>query len=239
MRKQLAILALALLSTTAASVQAAVITHEGFNYAPGSDLNGQNWWTQSGGGTALIDVGLTYPGLTVSGGSASLSEVGDQQDALNLTSDFYISVLIKKTSAGGYLGINFNQGWNSPSVAGFGIHNSDLFASDGGFAFPNFNIATTPIATNATTLLVAHVDDVAHTITAWDFANPSNTATFNFSNTTAPATLEVFSSWGGTGNLDEITVGTTLADVTPVPEPASLGLLAVGSLLALRRRTRA
>lgn len=239
MRKHLAIMALALLGATAVKLQAAVISHEGFDYVQGTDLNGQNWWTQAGGGSALIQAGLTYPGLAVTGGSVNLSEVGNQQDALSLTNNYYVSVLIQKTSAGGYLGINFNQGWNAPSVAGFGIHNSDIFASDGGYAFPNFNIGTTPITTNAITLLVAHVDDVAHTITAWDFANPSNTATFNFSNTTAPATIEVFSSWGGTGNLDEITVGTTLADVTPAPEPASLGLLAVGSLLALRRRVRA
>ncbi len=40
-----------------------------------------------------------------------------------------------------------------------------------------------------------------------------------------------------TGTLDEIRVGDTYADVTPViPEPASMTLLAVGGLMMLRRR---
>lgn len=36
--------------------------------------------------------------------------------------------------------------------------------------------------------------------------------------------------------VDEIRVGTTFADVTPVPEPVGLSLLALGSLAMLRRR---
>lgn len=237
MRNQLAVLAVALLGLSASPLSAAVIVHEGFDYAPGSDLNGQNWWTQSGGGTALVSTGLTYPGLAVSGGSASPVEVGVQQMPA-LTSDFYISILIDKTNANGYLGIIFNQNWNAPSVAGFGIHNSDIFASDGSYSSPAYNIGTSPIATNSTILLVAHVDDVAHTITAWDYANPNNVASFNFTNPNAPSTLQLYSSWGGTGYIDEITVGTTLADVIPVPEPASLGLLSLGSVVLLRRRNK-
>ena len=42
----------------------------------------------------------------------------------------------------------------------------------------------------------------------------------------------------GDGQIDAIRFGETFADVTPVvPEPASLGLLAAGSLLMLRRRS--
>lgn len=36
--------------------------------------------------------------------------------------------------------------------------------------------------------------------------------------------------------IDELRFGDTFADVAPVPEPASMGLLAVGGLALLRRR---
>jgi hypothetical protein len=36
--------------------------------------------------------------------------------------------------------------------------------------------------------------------------------------------------------MDEIRIGTTLADVTPIPEPASVALLGLGGLMLLRRR---
>ena len=39
--------------------------------------------------------------------------------------------------------------------------------------------------------------------------------------------------------LDEVRVGTTWADVTPAPEPASLALLACGAVLGVRRRRSA
>jgi hypothetical protein len=53
-----------------------------------------------------------------------------------------------------------------------------------------------------------------------------------------------FGTWGEStaaenSLLDEIRIGTTLADVIPVPEPASLALLGLGGLLMLNRRRRA
>jgi streptogramin lyase len=50
------------------------------------------------------------------------------------------------------------------------------------------------------------------------------------------------SNLGGAFNYDEIRVGTTYADVTPIPEPSTLALLGVGAIsllgYALRRRRR-
>ncbi|MFP4355149.1 MAG: PEP-CTERM sorting domain-containing protein [Phycisphaerae bacterium] len=38
--------------------------------------------------------------------------------------------------------------------------------------------------------------------------------------------------------VDEFRIGTESADVTPVPEPATMNLLGIGGLLTIRRRRR-
>jgi hypothetical protein len=43
---------------------------------------------------------------------------------------------------------------------------------------------------------------------------------------------------GATLSVDELRVGTSFADVAPVPEPASLGVLALGGMALLRRQRR-
>lgn len=226
-------------SMMATVAQATVIFHDGFDYAPGTGLNGTNGWSNQhwGGGSDNVSAtNLTYPGLSTVGGSVNMYQWGDFQSITTPTS-FYVSVLLNKSNTSGMLGVIMQQGWNQANIAGFGIDGTTLFASDGGYASPSATYGT-DIAASTTALLVAHVDGVAHTITAWDYANPTNTATYAYSNTNAIATVEIYSSWGGAGLADEITVGTELADVTPVaaPEPASLGLLASGALMLLRRR---
>jgi hypothetical protein len=38
------------------------------------------------------------------------------------------------------------------------------------------------------------------------------------------------------GSMDELRFGSTFADVVPIPEPATIGLLGLGGLVLLRRR---
>lgn len=238
--KSLALFSALVVGSMMASVaQASVIFHDGIDYTPGTSLRDNSGWMNqhwAGGSDNVSATGLTYPGLTTTGGSVNMYQWGDFSNITPPTS-FYVSVLINKTNTSGVLGVIMQQGWNQATVTGFGIDGTNIFASDGGYA--NFGATYgTAVTTGTTALLVAYVDGTAHTITAWDYANPTNTATYAYSNTTPIGTVEIYSSWSGAGLVDEITVGTELADVTPVaaPEPASLGLLASGALMLLRRR---
>ena len=69
------------------------------------------------------------------------------------------------------------------------------------------------------------------------------TLTFDIPESELPDTLSSIQlqSGGGAGTgtpflFDELRVGSSFADVAPVPEPAALGLLCVVTPLALRRR---
>ena len=108
-----------------------------------------------------------------------------------------------------------------------------------------------------TILLVAHIDNgetTSGTISADIWLNPADLTAADLgtpyvsfsatggSATDAVGTLTNHNSGGWDAmdlKYDEIRLGDTLADVLPIPEPASMALLAVGGLVTAVRRRRA
>jgi hypothetical protein len=225
------------LAVTSGSATADLIAYDGFDYAAGP-LTGQNggfgWaspWqpqTQYNGGTNagnVITAGLTYPGLSISGGAFEALpnyEFGGREffDPEVNTGVYYLSFLYaKQPSASGYGGVSF---WGNNN-------GNEYFYND---AFP------VPDVPNDATLVVWKMDLDAGIYQS--FINPvvgdpepAPTATFG-----GPNSLQAFgiNSEGGY-ILDEIRLGETFLDVTPVPEPTSAVLL-LGSLALMARRRR-
>jgi len=237
-----ALLAAASVSLVATTTKAAVIFHDGFDYTMGADVSGQGNWggspDWSGNFASKVVTGLTYSGLAVTGGAASVYE-GGLQNQVALPSEFYFSALVNKTNNSGTLGITFRSTWNGGYLANLAISGDTLVAGNGGTLPWSFTgNSGSEVTTGATALLVAHIDEVNQLITAWDYGNPTNTVSYNLSGSDPLSYIEYYANFGAAGTVDEFTVGETLADVTPasVPEPASLGLLGAGALMLLRRR---
>ena len=95
------------------------------------------------------------------------------------------------------------------------------------------------LSTNGTdeTLDVFVNPDLSATPTTADISVTGDVAAFN--------TVRLFAGDNLSGaapadaDFDEIRIGTTFGDVTPIPEPASLALVGLGSLVMLGRRRRA
>jgi hypothetical protein len=112
---------------------------------------------------------------------------------------------------------------------------------------PKMDQRTGPPTGAGTYFVVSKLDMTAETMTT--YLNPTNLQDVENTSTTLFGTLD--SSWstldsfifslGGdeAGTIDEIRIGTTLADVTPVPEPSTVGLVfgcAALLLLATRKK---
>lgn len=259
MRKQVSLLAsVAAAGLAVSTAQAAPIFHDGFDYTAGNNLTSTTSWIGQSFGNlndrfATVDSAtLTFPGVTTTGNAAMLNtiEIVRNVSGLSSLSSFYATALFNKGNTSGRLSVNFREGWNKPAIAGFAVNGTtgEVLASNGVWNGGTYATSTgSAVGIGTTGLLLAYVDTVAHSISVWNVADPANVpltpdVSYTYTATVQPGAVTLgYSADNLTGRniIDEVTIGALPADVGVtffVPEPASLGLLMCGSLLALRRR---
>ena len=229
-------------------------------WAPGS--------LSSDGSNSYYTQGTSLGGSTSAGGRvASLANysLGNQlsrtlsQSLGGTDQTVYISVLLRpdgtlnEGSSGGFFGLNLNASTTTAST------DNDVFigkTSGSNYGIEdrggnNSHLTSTAAAIGVSTLLVVRADLAANGNDKFTlYVNPTATSQ-------GPATVKYDSNVGtisslsiyGTGafSLDELRIGTTLADVVPagttigaVPEPASIAMLSIAGLgvAALARARR-
>jgi hypothetical protein len=260
MKKQL-LYVVGLIATLAFAVpnsQAQIVAYEGFNYAPASAINGQaapapmGTWGFNGSTANALAGSLSYGALITSAGQAQSSGGGRPVLTLGSFADTsgvqYVSFLGNTMGTGltGYSMLEFNNGATTIfSLGGSNDSNSNgEFTMDRQTGFVNSGV----LRGNATTFFVAKIDYTggagADVVTYW--VNPTVGGAETVSALTATGTFNfdriAFANFTPTRwNLDEVRFGTTWASVTPVPEPSTYALLALGlgALFFLRRRRAA
>lgn len=253
-------LAIGLGATLAAgTAQADLLVYEGFDYADGSAVAGQTggsgWggeWVSGWHNPSIVSPGLTHPTVIATGNAAIIVIGGSSRPLLApISGSAFFSVLLHpeaELEGNGWLGISFKNGGNGLFVGKPGGGNSQWAIEHQGGANNGTTTLTgiTPTAGQTTLLageLIFNGNDVTLNLyidpLASQPANPSATYTYVGLGALSQVGLEA-GVWpeAGTTNkmLDEIRIGETWGDVTPIPEPASLGLLAMGGVMLLRRR---
>ena len=241
---------------------AVVLVSESFNYPTGL-LNGQSGgigfsgpW-QSTSQFSVTPGSLAVPNYAGTGNSMQFSSsyYTSLDAGRNLTttygasnSDLWASFLIRVDYLNAYAGLNFatsGQALGGLFVGILGGPNgmwppSSTWGMDtaGGTGRVLSNV---PVVYGQTNLLVVHMTTVASGEDRFDlYVNPSQNLP------AYPDATKTISNWSfnklscgtnnGTGQFDEIRLGTTYADVRPVPEPSCILLMAIGGVLLLLRR---
>lgn len=227
---------LSLLVTTSTS-RAALIAYDGFNYTSGQPVNGSGGTGWSGawsGNNTVSTPGYTYSTLPVAGNRVTTSG-GDSGSfrsfsTQNGSGTYYVSFIVQRVSgnSAGYGGISLFEGGGERLFIGqtFNQDNFGLERSGGG------SPANSTTAASTFSFLVARIDFNGASSSARLYVNPTlgtepgtaqattaNFAAFSFDN------VRIQSGGGPTFGFDELRIGTTYADVAPVPEPATTALL--------------
>jgi len=241
--------------------QFTLVAHDGFNYSAGS-LNGQSGgtgWTSSwvndytsGASFQVNATGMSYSGLTTTGGSLAWANGGNgiSEDSRSLpvmnSGVVFIQFLgqFGSSSGGGTPNIRL---LNSGAVTGGIGGNGGPFGSSVSILDATLNPAANGSSSSsanlsALNLVIARIDYQNDSTSLW--VNP-NLSTFDYENPTTPdasyaGLAPTFNAIGiysrSPGSVDEISVMTE-----PVPEPttASLMLTGLGVAFVCRRRNEA
>jgi hypothetical protein len=212
--------------------------------------------------------GLSYAGLQTSGGLVNVFRTSGTADDKRLElpssltggtpSSVWLSALVQidaSVTDGAAIGIR--QG--ADRYWGLGVTGSNFGAIAGSTSGVNVQDTGLALTLGQTHLLVGRIDDVGtgnDRITVWldpvlGGADPTGGTIVNGSNAgwvAGNASFNIQAAFlnhglatGESAFLDELRLGTTFADVTPVPEPSTVGLLtglAGLSIVMLRRRCK-
>jgi len=251
-------LTLTVVVSASSRAQLTTVAYDGFNYGTGS-LNGQNGgtgWTSSwlndytsGASFQVSSSGLSYSGLTTSGGSVVWGNGGNgiSEDSRSLpvmnSGVVFIQFLgqFGSSSGGGTPNIRLID---SGAVTGGLGGNGGPFGGDVSILDATLNPAANGSSSSSASLsslnlVIARIDYQNESTSLW--VNP-DLSTFDYENPTAPnasyaGLAPAFNSIAiytrSPGNVDEISI---MAEPVPEPTTVSLMLTGVGAAYVCRRR---
>ena len=186
------------------------------------------WGTFTGGNTAVTAVNSSAANYA----QVTWSDLSRGGDAMG----------VQTTAAGNFAANNWTgTGYfylTATVASGYQIANADIrYTVNGTTTGPG----TMAWSLNGTTLNAGHAitsvsGGVAYTDTIPTMAAGVNSLTFDHVGTLNQAGTAAFASGGGIRLLTAVTVNGDIQSTTPVPEPATMGLLGLGALAMILRR---
>ena len=247
------------------NASADVLFSDGFNYTAPGTLGGKvnpgsgYTWGSGNSGMTIANANLTYPGLQDLGGNELSIAWGSSGSITNgyanvTSGQIYYSFLLDVTTYSG--GNNYltalNPGTTTPGGSGDAINAYMYSNGDIGLRTAGKSTATysTALSLNTTYLVVLEYDFSTTNASLYldptpGDSQPTPTVSIAGSGTVTSIDNLGFKSQSATGDflIDNVIIGTSWADVTPLavtPEPSTLALVGLGALGlgALRRMRR-